>query len=189
MTQPCRPELGQGRATSGRVAPCWRWAARPKRSRAFECALRIDPASAHIRSCLAKAKAGLPEQPDVGGADTAAHKLLGNQAYGREEFSAAIGHYTAAIELCGSAADLAVLHSNRSASLLSAGAVTLAVADGKETIRHDPTFWKGYARLGEALLQAGDWQGALDAFRDGLECAPENTSLRNGVIRAAKAST
>jgi len=27
--------------------------------RAFECALRIDPANAHIRSCLAKAKAGL----------------------------------------------------------------------------------------------------------------------------------
>ena len=149
-------------------------------NRSGQCAHPLVPCQGEGRSC---------QQPDVGGADTAAHKLLGNQAYGREEFSAAIGHYTAAIELCGSAADLAVLHSNRSASLLSAGAVTPAILDGKETIRHDPTFWKGYARLGEALLQAGDWQGALDAFRDGLECAPENTSLRNGVIRAAKAST
>ena len=48
--------------------------------RAFECALRIDPANAHIRSCLAKAKAG-----PAGAARCRRRRHSGTQAKPRAE--------------------------------------------------------------------------------------------------------
>lgn len=127
--------------------------------------------------------------------DAATEKERGNEAFKNAEFEEAIECYTKAISATDSDH---TLFSNRSAAYASLEKYDESLADAAKTVKLKPDWWKGYARLGNALLKLGRLEEAKKAFLRGLEEDPQNASLQTGVreadselskkARAAKAS-
>jgi len=76
-------------------------------------------------------------------------KEQGNSALTAGKFEEAIQAYTSAIKLDESNH---VLYSNRSAAYLKAGRFQDALSDAEKTIKLNPTWPKGYSRMGAALF-------------------------------------
>ena len=125
-------------------------------------------------------------------------KARGNAAFHDQQHCRAVGIYTRAIHLASEAGqgahhgasprELAVLLSNRCAACLALGATSAALQDARRCLSADPSFVKGHLRLGRALLQAGDWERALDALSDGLALAPADAALQAALADAAQGS-
>ncbi len=79
-----------------------------------------------------------------------AEKKLGNEAFGKKEYEAAIKHYTEAIKLDG---ENATFYSNRSACYASLKKWTEALEDALQCVSKDPKFIKGYLRLATAQME------------------------------------
>ena len=99
---------------------------------------------------------------------------LGNKAFGSKDFTAAIQHYTDAIQLDPKNH---ILFSNRSASYASIQKHDKAASDAKECIRLDPTFVKGYYRLVTAQIGLKQYDLALSTIRQGLAVDADNAQL------------
>lgn len=96
--------------------------------------------------------------------------------------------YTKAIEVCP-AEDVpakAILHANRSMCRLSMNATEGAVEDAQSAIQLDPTYIKGYYRLGMAYTQAANLTKAKEAFLQGLDKKPDDKELRAQVEAVEK---
>ena len=78
--------------------------------------------------------------PSPPAAQAEAKKALGNRAHAKKDYSAAVEHFSEAIELDPSNH---VLYSNRSACLAELGRLVDAKADGERCVAIDPTFVKG----------------------------------------------
>eukprot|EP00457_Paulinella_chromatophora_P024682 gb/GEZN01028772.1/.p1 GENE.gb/GEZN01028772.1/~~gb/GEZN01028772.1/.p1 ORF type:complete len:154 (+),score=40.34 gb/GEZN01028772.1/:3-464(+) len=64
-----------------------------------------------------------------------------------------------------------------------------ALRAGKMSVLCSPTWPKGYSRVGSAFLSLGRWQEALDAYQEGLEHAPGDAGLQDGLRLAAQNSS
>lgn len=81
----------------------------------------------------------------------------GNMAFKRKHYKDAVDIFTRCIELDG---ENPVYFSNRAAALLELGEYQEAVENGRECVRLNPQWAKGYVRLGIALLRQGKVESA-----------------------------
>ena len=92
-------------------------------------------------------------------------KLEGNKAMAAKDYETAVSKYTAAIELVPTNA---VYLSNRAAAYSSMRTHDLALADAKKATEVEPTYAKGWSRLGLAHYALGDAESAMKAYEQGL---------------------
>eukprot|EP00297_Palpitomonas_bilix_P012233 CAMPEP_0113884122 /NCGR_PEP_ID=MMETSP0780_2-20120614/10040_1 /TAXON_ID=652834 /ORGANISM="Palpitomonas bilix" /LENGTH=319 /DNA_ID=CAMNT_0000871623 /DNA_START=160 /DNA_END=1119 /DNA_ORIENTATION=- /assembly_acc=CAM_ASM_000599 len=109
-------------------------------------------------------------------------KAEGNTALAEGKFNEAVGKYTEAIELNPSSA---IYYCNRAAAYLRLRQPNEAVADCREGLKRDPTYVKGYNRLGSALCEIGKYQEAIDdGFQKALNIDPANQAAIDGLNKA-----
>lgn len=107
----------------------------------------------------------------------------GNKLVAAKKLEQAIDCYSKAIELDPKNH---VLYSNRSGAHLENGNATAAIADAKLCVSLEPTWAKGYYRLGSALEAVKEWNDAELAYSRGLELDATNRDLLKGKDRASK---
>ena len=114
----------------------------------------------------------------------AEHKAAGNAAFAAGDYASASEHFTRAI-----AEDPTdhLFYSNRSACGLALGKLDEAKADAAKCVELKPDWAKGYSRLGQALLRAGDLDGAQKAYMQGLGVDPDSEALMDGLAEVRKA--
>jgi len=112
-----------------------------------------------------------------------AAKKLGNAAYAKKDYEAAISHFTEAIRLD----DSHVYYSNRSACRAQLKDIDGALQDALKCVEMEPTWAKGYSRLGAAYYSVGELRKSLKAYEDGLKLEPENAALKEGRETTIKA--
>ncbi|KAJ2498941.1 Small glutamine-rich tetratricopeptide repeat-containing protein 2 [Coemansia sp. RSA 1972] len=100
-----------------------------------------------------------------------AFKAEGNSFVTQKDYKNAIDAYTRAIDLVS---DTAVYYGNRAAAYSQHGEHEKAVADAKQALKIDPSYSKGYSRLGLAHFGLGQYKEAADAYTDGLALDPDN---------------
>jgi tetratricopeptide (TPR) repeat protein len=93
------------------------------------------------------------------------HKTLGNKASAAGEFEKAIEEYTRAIQLDPSNA---VYLANRSHAYLALSRHHDARIDAEKSVAADPTYWKGWSRLGSAHKALEEYSEAKTAFERAL---------------------
>ncbi|EPQ28876.1 uncharacterized protein PFL1_03678 [Pseudozyma flocculosa PF-1] len=109
-------------------------------------------------------------------------KAKGNAAFASKDYTTAIQHYTDAIAAASSPEDAVhVLYSNRSACYSGLKQWDQALQDADECIKANPDFAKGYGRKGGALHGARKLQEAVDAYKQGLDKAPQDAGLKKGL--------
>jgi ankyrin repeat protein len=117
-----------------------------------------------------RAPAALPPPTPEAAARSAAAKRLGDTAFARSDFAAAVAAYSDALrDDPGSA----VLFANRSVAALQCGDVDAAVADGERAVALRPDWPKACYRLGNALHAAGRFEDAAHAFFQGVQLGGE----------------
>jgi tetratricopeptide (TPR) repeat protein len=113
-------------------------------------------------------------------------KILGNEAFAFKKYDDAIAFYTKAIELNP---DCAIYYSNRSASQALKLNWKDALEDATTCIAKDPSFGKGYLRLGSAQIALGNVTEAESALKDAERFFPDNPithDLRDEVNKAKR---
>jgi small glutamine-rich tetratricopeptide repeat-containing protein alpha len=107
-------------------------------------------------------------------------KTTGNGQMSQKQYEAAIASYTSAIALSPNP----VYYSNRAAAWSAQGDHGKAADDAQASIDLDPMFVKGYSRLGHARFSMGDWEGAVQAYEEGLEVDPANATMKASLATA-----
>ncbi|KAF8105841.1 hypothetical protein N665_0153s0002 [Sinapis alba] len=110
-------------------------------------------------------------------------KSKGNAAFSSGDYTAAIPHFTEAINLSPTNH---ILYSNRSAAYASLHRYTEALSDAKKTVELKPDWAKGYSRLGAAYMGLSQYKEATDAYKKGLEIDPKNETLKSGLAEASR---
>ncbi|CAH8313294.1 unnamed protein product [Eruca vesicaria subsp. sativa] len=110
-------------------------------------------------------------------------KAKGNAAFSSGDFTSAVTHFTAAINLSPTNH---VLFSNRSAAHASLHNYAEALSDAKKTVELKPDWAKGYSRLGAAHLGLNHLDEAVEAYSKGLEIDPNNEALKSGLADASR---
>lgn len=161
--------------------------------KAYKTAIHFDPNAAALtttRDALstaeakaAAAAAGAAWEPDpspveASAADAHDAKAKGNAAFASGDFLTALERYVAGI---ATAPDNAVLHSNRAAALLGLKAYADAEQSARRCVELDPSFAKGYGRLGEALRLSGKKTEARRVLGEGLDRCQGNAALREAL--------
>lgn len=103
-----------------------------------------------------------------------AFKNLGNECVRNKDFSKAVEHYTKAIDMYP---DNYTYYSNRAAAYASSGSYEESLQDARKTVELNPTWSKGYSRLGTALEYLNRPIEAKEAYKKGLEYDPDNEQL------------
>jgi tetratricopeptide (TPR) repeat protein len=103
-------------------------------------------------------------------------KDQGNAHVSAAKWDDAVEAYTNALD--GGHPDRHACYGNRSMVHLKLGNTMSAVADANCAIDAKPGWWKGYSRLGAALQQRKDWDGADNAYTSGLEKVQDSTGKR-----------
>jgi small glutamine-rich tetratricopeptide repeat-containing protein alpha len=112
-------------------------------------------------------------------------KLEGNRAMAAKDYDTAIAKYTAAIELIPTNA---VYLSNRAAAYSSLRKHDLALEDAKKATEVEPTYAKGWSRLGLANYALGNAEESLKAYEKGLqvEGSTPSDAMKRGYETAKK---
>jgi len=105
-------------------------------------------------------------------------KAEGNKHFQEGNFEEALDSFTKAISEDQSNH---VLYSNRSGTYVNLELFELAIADANQTIKLNPSWPKGYSRLGTALFKNGQFDEAEAAYEEGLKLDPENPALKDGL--------
>lgn len=82
--------------------------------------------------------------------------------------------YTQAIDLDP---DNCTYYSNRSAAYMKADSKSKALKDAEKCVELNPSFVKGYSRLGVAQQALKRYENAIDTFKKGIELDANNQSL------------
>ena len=106
-------------------------------------------------------------------------KAKANECIAAGQHAQAMQLLTKAIE-CGPE-NPHLYHSNRSLCALTLKQYQLAVDDANRCIEHQPTWVKGYSRLGAALFYSGKANEAAKAYAAGLVHEPTNELLLQGL--------
>ena len=99
-------------------------------------------------------------------------KQEGNQAFAAKDYAKAIELFSKAIEV--SETPNHVLYSNRSACYASSKDFAKALEDAKECVKINPSWAKGYNRLGAAHYGLGDLDEAEQSYKKALELDSSN---------------
>eukprot|EP00936_MAST-01D_sp_MAST-1D-sp1_P002176 g2176.t1 len=120
-------------------------------------------------------------------------KERGNAAFSGKDFAGAIAAFDEAVALDPSNH---VFYSNRSAARLKLCASSSnpdgthmrgALSDARKCVELQPSWAKGYSRLGAALHAKGAFADAVEAFSKGVAIDPANKPLMSGLLKAQKA--
>eukprot|EP00873_Tetraselmis_striata_P019018 jgi/Tetstr1/439282/TSEL_027723.t1 len=117
-------------------------------------------------------------------AEAQTHKATGNTAFATGKYQEAIAAFTKAIECDGTDH---VFFSNRSASYASLEQYKEAIADAEKCIELNPSWGKGYTRLGLAKFKSGDLLGAKEAYRAGMKVDKGSQPLADGLAKVEAA--
>lgn len=111
-------------------------------------------------------------------------KGLGNEAMKKKDYSAAVKHYSAALDLI----PLNPIYlSNRAAAHSGAGNHAEAKSDAEMAVAADPSYSKAYSRLGFANYELGDAKGAMEAYKSGMDAEGGGSDvMRRGYETAKK---
>lgn len=109
-------------------------------------------------------------------------KQKGNDAFREKKFPEAIEFFTEAIK--ASETPNHVLYSNRSACYASLHKYDEALHDAKECVKINPTWAKGYNRVGAAEFGLSNYDDAITAYNKALELDPSNAMAKEGVAAA-----
>lgn len=109
-------------------------------------------------------------------------KDQGNAAYADGNFTEALDLYSKAIQATTSHEDLSMLFSNRSATYYCLANYEAALIDADKAIELAPTWGKGYARKGSALIMLRRYEEAHKAFSSGLVYDPKNAQISKGIL-------
>ena len=146
----------------------------------------------HCRHCLVSSMAsmfsnsGLPGSihGDVLNANpTEADEVerLVEEIKGRAKNSIKYGNFPEAIQLYSKAIELlpanAILHANRSMCHCTMGSSEPAVSDAEKATELDPSYAKGFYRLGSALFLAGKYAEAKEGLEKGLNLVPNDKDM------------
>jgi len=104
---------------------------------------------------------------------------MGNTALSQGRTQDAITHYTQAIDLNPSNA---IYYGNRAAAHMSLFAAVEAAADSARSVELDPSYWKGYYRLGQAKLYLGDSQEAKESFTKAVSLT-NDLNMKNSILQ------
>eukprot|EP00606_Chrysophyceae_sp_TOSAG23-5_P000930 GSChrysophyteH2.ASY1.ANO1.1287.1 assembled CDS len=113
-----------------------------------------------------------------------AFKAEGNAAFQSGKVDDAIRLYSQAIDLHP---DGHVLHSNRSAAHMKASNISKALKDAERCIELQPSWAKGYSRLGAAQQGLKRFEKAIETYKNGLKLEPENSSLKDALHNCLEA--
>ncbi|CUS21729.1 LAQU0S03e09406g1_1 [Lachancea quebecensis] len=118
-------------------------------------------------------KVNIPVEDAEIKAKAEALKSEGNKAMAAKDFEQAISKYSEAIQVLPSNA---VYFANRAAAYSSLKKYTEAVEDAEAAIKANPSYSKGYSRLGFAQYALGRPEEALDAYKKVLDIEGSNAS-------------
>lgn len=107
------------------------------------------------------------------------YKAQGNAAFVAKDYEKAIDLFSKAIEV--SETPNHVFYSNRSACYASLKKFTEALSDAKECVQINPSWSKGYNRLGAAHLGLGDLDEAEGSYKKALELDANNQAAKDGL--------
>lgn len=107
------------------------------------------------------------------------YKQQGNAAFTAKDYDKAIELFTKAIEV--SETPNHVLYSNRSACYTSLKKFSDALNDANECVKINPSWSKGYNRLGAAHLGLGDLDEAESNYKKALELDASNKAAKEGL--------
>ncbi|XP_055712961.1 stress-induced-phosphoprotein 1 [Phlebotomus papatasi] len=110
-------------------------------------------------------------------------KEKGNAALAAGKHDEAIVAYTEALTLND---QNYVIYSNRSAAYVKAGKYQEALQDAQKTVSLNPTWAKGYSRLGTALSFLDRTMEAYEAYNKGLQYDRSNAALLTGLDEMKK---
>lgn len=110
-------------------------------------------------------------------------KDIGNQHLQAKQYDQAIEAYSEAIRIDPTDK---VFYSNRSAAYLSKGDAENALKDGKKSVELDPSWPKGYSRVGAALHAQHKYQEAIASYNAGLKISPSDAGLQSGLKEVEK---
>ncbi|AET38541.1 Sgt2p Ecym_3025 [Eremothecium cymbalariae DBVPG len=100
-------------------------------------------------------------------------KLEGNKAFAAKDFEGAVKKYTEAIELMP---NNAVFYGNRAAAYSSFKKFEEAVRDAESAVRINPSYSRGYSRLGLAKYALGKPEEAMEAYKKVLDIEGDNAT-------------
>lgn len=111
-------------------------------------------------------------------------KGLGNEAMKKKDYSSAVKHYTAALDVI----PLNPIYlSNRAAAYSGQGMHQEAKEDAEMAVAADPKYSKAWSRLGLAKYVLGDAKGAMDAYKAGMDAEGGGSEvMRKGYETAKK---
>ncbi|OXB43028.1 hypothetical protein B1J92_H08195g [Nakaseomyces glabratus] len=107
------------------------------------------------------------------------YKQQGNAAFVAKDYEKAIDLFSKAIEV--SETPNHVFYSNRSACYASLKKFPEALNDAEECVKINPTWSKGYNRLGAAHLGLGDLDEAEGSYKKALELDGSNQAAKDGL--------
>jgi tetratricopeptide (TPR) repeat protein len=82
--------------------------------------------------------------------------------------------------------DLAILHSNRALCLLQMNNAADSYDDATSATCSDPTYVKGFWRLGQACMALSKTQEAIDSFKAALTLDENNKALKKELLKAER---
>lgn len=82
--------------------------------------------------------------------------------------------------------DLAILHSNRALCLLQTNNAADSYDDATSATCSDPTYVKGFWRLGQACMALSKTQEAIDSFKAALTLDENNKALKKELLKAER---
>lgn len=112
-------------------------------------------------------------------------KQQGNDAFRQKNFKEAIEYFTKAIQ--ASETPSHVLYSNRSACYTSLHEYIDALKDAEECVKINPTWAKGYNRVGAAEFGLGQYEESIKSYQKALELEPTNAMAKEGIQSAEDA--
>ncbi|CAM9234427.1 unnamed protein product [Pylaiella littoralis] len=115
-------------------------------------------------------------------------KFKGGEAWKAGDVDGAIVWFSKAIELDmdNASGQLHVHYSNRSAAFLKQDKASEALMDAQRCVEVNPSWAKGYSRMGTALFRLGRHDKAATAYSEGLEREPGSVELRKNLLEAQR---
>ncbi|KAJ7922818.1 hypothetical protein B0H13DRAFT_2655447 [Mycena leptocephala] len=113
-------------------------------------------------------------------------KARANALHQQGSYQAAYEKYSEAIQENPNNKILAILYANRAASCLALHEYLDAMHDGQKAVKLDPTYVKGWARIGKAAHILESWDICRNAWKSGLSCLPATSLTPAEVVLKAQ---